>query len=56
MVTHIMISEKPWFVGYATRKVTSLTNARLIPGRSKRKHQQEKSPTPTSPRWINEAS
>jgi hypothetical protein len=40
--------EKPWFVGYATRKVTSLTIARRRPGRRKRKRQQTKSPRPKS--------
>jgi hypothetical protein len=42
------------FVGYATRKATSLTNARRRPriskGKSSSKSQQEKSPTPTSTR------
>jgi hypothetical protein len=32
-----MWRKKSWFVGYATRKATSLTNARWRPGRSKRK-------------------
>jgi hypothetical protein len=44
--------EKLWFVGYATRKITSLVNARWRPGRSKRKIQQAKSPTPTSTKWT----
>ena len=47
---------KLWFVGYATRKATSLTNARRRLGIRKRKSssksQQAKSPTPTSIRWT----
>jgi hypothetical protein len=39
-------------VGYATRKATSLTSTRRKSGRSKRKSQQAKYPTPTSKRWI----
>jgi hypothetical protein len=46
--------EKLWFVGYATRKATSLTNARRRPriSKSKKSSQQAKSPTPTSIKWI----
>jgi hypothetical protein len=46
--------EKLWFVGYATRKATSLTNARrrLEISKSSSKSQQAKSPTPTSTRWT----
>jgi hypothetical protein len=44
---------KLWFVGYVTKKATSLSNARRRPGISKSssKSQQAKSPTPTSTRW-----
>jgi hypothetical protein len=34
--------EKLWFVGYATSKATSLTNARRRPGISKRRAQANK--------------
>ena len=44
--------EKLWFVGSVTRKATSLTNARRRSGRSKRKSEQAKSPTPVSTRWT----
>jgi hypothetical protein len=47
---------KLWFVGYVTKKATSLSNARQRPGINKRKSssksQQAKSATPTSKRWI----
>jgi hypothetical protein len=47
---------KLWFVGYVTKKATSISNARWRPGISKgkssSKSQQAKSPTPTSTRWT----